>query len=203
MRGAGFVLPFSRNLRVRLFCLENSSHNKPMAIKAARILNKIYRVFWKATWLGPNRFKRVSHHVDSVSYRNYKRNCRIKDSYVFLPGDLTPSAPSWNELWKWPSPETEMKGIPQNPQYTRFILLYCRSSENDILHIHVNQKGYILGLLELWYILVHSGKFPVQSLSHWCSGVARGSHLSTGGPCRFQLRKEIREFWLVPKFLST
>lgn len=130
MRGAGFVLPFSRNLRVRLFCLENSSHNRPTAIKAARILNKIYRVFWKATWLGPNRFKRVPHHADSVSYRNYKRNCRIKDSYVFLPGDLTPSAPSWIELWEWPSPETEMKGIPQNQQisvlegcqYRRFIV---------------------------------------------------------------------------------
>lgn len=85
-----------------------------MAIKAARILNKIYRVFWKATWLAPNRFKRVPHQVDSVSY-SYRRNYPIKDSYVFSPGDLTPSAPSWNKLWKKLSSEAKMTGVSQKP----------------------------------------------------------------------------------------
>ena len=91
--GAELVLPFSHNLSVRLFCLENSSHNKPMAIKAARVLNKIYRVFWKATWLALNRFKRVLHHVDSVSYRKYRRSYLIEDSYVFSPGVRFSKAP--------------------------------------------------------------------------------------------------------------
>lgn len=98
-REAGLVLPFSHNLSVRLFCLENSSHNRPIAIKAARILDNIYRVFWKTAWSAPNRFKRVPHQIDSVACRNYRRNYDIKESYLFSPGDFAPTSPSWNKLW--------------------------------------------------------------------------------------------------------